>query len=125
MYQLSIGNGLLMGVIVDMKTSERTDTGSYRISMAMQYLFPLLLVPGLLFLMPESPRWLFEKNKSSQAERSLRKLKGPGKEDEIEAEMAYLQATSDSFEPSSWSSIWKNKVELRKAYLGFSIQGVL
>lgn len=124
MYQFTIGCGLLMGVVVDMQTSKRNDSGSYRISMAMQYLFPLILVPGLIFWMPESPRWLIENNKSSKAERSLQKLKGPGQEEEVAAELAYLQASNDAYQPTSWSSIWTNKAERRKAYLGFAIQAL-
>jgi SP family sugar:H+ symporter-like MFS transporter len=56
MYQYIIGLGLILGVIVDNSTKGRSDTGAYRIPMAVQLLFPIILVSGLLMFAPESPR---------------------------------------------------------------------
>jgi SP family sugar:H+ symporter-like MFS transporter len=118
--------GLLLGIIVDQQTSTRRDTGAYRIPMAVQFVFPIILVPGLLLFAPESPRWLLEKNKDAKATRALRKLIGPNHEDEIILETESIQQTIETYEygSSSWESVFKWGPEGRKAYLGASLQGM-
>lgn len=54
-YQFCITIGLLLAAVVDNATKDRMDSGSYRIPMAIQWIFASIL--GLeLFLLPESPR---------------------------------------------------------------------
>jgi SP family sugar:H+ symporter-like MFS transporter len=45
-YQLAITIGLLLAAIVNNATKGRTDTGSYRIPIAVQFLWSLILVVG-------------------------------------------------------------------------------
>ena len=56
MYQYVIGLGLILGVIVDNSKKDRKDTGAFRIPMAAQLIFPIILICGLLLFAPESPR---------------------------------------------------------------------
>ncbi|KAK6607591.1 hexose transporter protein [Botrytis cinerea] len=63
-YQLAITIGLLLAAVVDNATQHRNDTGSYRIPIAVQFLWAIILVIGLLFL-PETPRYLIKLGKSS------------------------------------------------------------
>ncbi|RDW89169.1 hypothetical protein BP6252_01201 [Coleophoma cylindrospora] len=126
LYQFSIGIGLVIGISVANSTKNQSSTASYRIPMALQALFPLLLLPALFLYAPESPRWLLEKKKSEEAQRSLRKIIGP-KECEIQHEKATIEQSIRAQElggKSSWKSIFSSSVERRKAYIGIILQGL-
>lgn len=73
-YQLAITIGLLLAAIVDNATHNRYDSGSYRIPIAVQFAWSLILVIGLLFL-PETPRYLIKRNRLDLAARSLHRLR--------------------------------------------------
>lgn len=51
-YQFCITIGLLLAAVVDNSTMNRTDSGSYRIPIAIQFAWALILGTGL-FLLPE------------------------------------------------------------------------
>ncbi|KAK5796521.1 hypothetical protein VI817_005806 [Penicillium citrinum] len=69
-YQLCITIGLFLAAIVNYATQHRNDSGSYRIPLAIQFAWALILAGGLLFL-PETPRFLIKKGKDDQALKSL------------------------------------------------------
>jgi SP family sugar:H+ symporter-like MFS transporter len=71
---LAITIGLLLAAIVDNGTKDRTDSGSYRIPIAIQFAWAIILVLGMLVL-PETPRFLIKKGKPEQAARSLARLR--------------------------------------------------
>lgn len=73
-YQLAITIGLFLAAIVNNSTKDRNDTGSYRIPVAVQFLWSLILVVGLIFL-PETPRYLIKMDKYDKAAVSLGKLR--------------------------------------------------
>jgi SP family sugar:H+ symporter-like MFS transporter len=73
-YQLAITIGLLLASIVDNATKNRNDSGSYRIPIAIQFAWALILIGGMLVL-PETPRFLIKKGKPEQAARSLARLR--------------------------------------------------
>jgi sugar porter (SP) family MFS transporter len=73
-YQLAITIGLLLAAIVNNSTKDRNDTGSYRIPIALQFLWALILVFGLL-LLPETPRYLIKQDNYDKAAISLGKLR--------------------------------------------------
>jgi sugar porter (SP) family MFS transporter len=73
-YQLAITIGLLLAAIVDNATKNRNDSGSYRIPIAVQFAWAIILVSGMLFL-PETPRYLIKKGKPEAAARALSKLR--------------------------------------------------
>lgn len=69
-YQLCITIGLLLAACVNYATSSRLDSGSYRIPLAIQFLWSLIIAFGLLTL-PETPRFLIKKDKHERAKKSL------------------------------------------------------
>lgn len=55
-YQFAITIGIMLASIVTFATHNRNDTGAFRIPIAIQFLWALILATGL-FLLPESPRY--------------------------------------------------------------------
>lgn len=73
-YQLAITLGLLIAAIVNNATKDRMDTGCYRIPVAIQFVWAIILVTGMLVL-PETPRFLIKKDKHEAAARALSRLR--------------------------------------------------
>lgn len=73
-YQLCITIGLLLASLVNYATQHRMDSGSYRIPLAVQFAWSIILCTGFLFL-PETPRWLIKKNRPESAAKSLKFLR--------------------------------------------------
>ncbi|THV50866.1 hypothetical protein BGAL_0133g00240 [Botrytis galanthina] len=94
-YQLAITIGLLLAAVVDNATQHRSDTGSYRIPIAIQFLWAIILVIGLLFL-PETPRYLIKRGNYQKAAESLAKLRRlPHDDPYIREELAEIQANHE------------------------------
>jgi len=74
-YQFAITIGLLLAAIVDNATKNHTDTSSYRIPIAVQFAWGLILAGGMMFL-PETPRFLIKSGKEAEAKKSLARLRG-------------------------------------------------
>lgn len=60
--------------MVDNACKDRSDSGSYRIPIAVQFLWALILGTGLLFL-PETPRYLIRQGRDEKAAKSLSRLR--------------------------------------------------
>lgn len=73
-YQLAITIGLLIAAIVDNSTGNRNDTGSYRIPVAIQFAWAIILVTGMLIL-PETPRSHIKKGHNEKAAKALSRLR--------------------------------------------------
>ncbi|KAK6437584.1 Plasma membrane low glucose sensor [Oleoguttula sp. CCFEE 5521] len=73
-YQLAITIGLLLAAIVNNSTKNREDTGSYRIPIAVQFAWALILFFGML-LLPDTPRMWIKRNKPEQAAKALSTLR--------------------------------------------------
>ncbi|KAK8076541.1 general substrate transporter [Apiospora phragmitis] len=94
-YQLAITIGLLLAAIVDYATQDRQDTGSYRIPIAVQFLWAIILIGGMLVL-PETPRFLVKKGKYERAVRSLCKLRRLTPESaSVQAELEEIRANHE------------------------------
>lgn len=63
-YQFCITIGILLANCVVYSSQNRLDTGSYRIPIAVQFLWALILATGLFFL-PESPRYFVKRGEFS------------------------------------------------------------
>jgi len=74
-YQFCITIGLLLASCVDYGTQNRRDTGSYRIPIAIQMLWALILAIGL-FTLPESPRYFVKRGQLDKAVAALSRVRG-------------------------------------------------
>lgn len=66
--------GLFVAAIVLNSTKDRNNTGSYRIPIAVQFLWAIILVGGMLIL-PETPRFLIKRGQHEKAAKSLSRLR--------------------------------------------------
>jgi sugar porter (SP) family MFS transporter len=134
-YQFCITIGIMLAACVVYATESRTDTGSYRIPIAIQFAWALILGGGLMCL-PDSPRYFVKKGKLAEATDALSRLRGQPKDSEyIQVELSEIVANEEyerQLIPSttwfgSWAncfkgSLWKANSNLRKTILGTSLQ---
>ncbi|KLO17936.1 general substrate transporter [Schizopora paradoxa] len=81
-YQWAITIGLLLAAIVNNATKNRPDHSSYRIPIAIQFIWAAILAAGMTFL-PESPRYCVKNNNEEGAAVSLSRLLGLTPDDPI------------------------------------------
>jgi MFS transporter, SP family, sugar:H+ symporter len=94
-YQLAITIGLLLAAVVDNATKDLNDTGSYRIPIAVQFAWAIILIAGLLIL-PETPRYLIMRDKFEEAAKSLSRLRRLGvNHPALVQELAEIQANHE------------------------------
>ena len=134
-YQFCITIGILLASCVDYGTQNRTDSGSYRIPIAIQMLWALILGTGL-FLLPESPRYFVKRGKIDRAAEVLGRLRGQPRDSEyVQTELAEivanheyeLQVVPQGNYFSSWfncfrGSLFDQRSNLRRTILGTSLQ---
>jgi MFS transporter, SP family, sugar:H+ symporter len=63
-----------LAAIVNNATQGRNDSGSYRIPVAVQFAWSIIICVGLLFL-PETPRFLIKQDKHEKAAKALSRLR--------------------------------------------------
>ncbi|WAO95579.1 MFS domain-containing protein [Fusarium falciforme] len=94
-YQWAITIGLLLAAVVNNAAGMRNDTGSYRIPVAVQFAWSLVLFFGMLVL-PETPRFLIKKNQPDKAALSLGRIRRlPSDHPAVQAELAEIQASHE------------------------------
>ena len=134
-YQFCITIGILLASCVDYGTQNYTNSGSYRIPIAVQMVWALILATGLFFL-PESPRYFVKRGKIDRAAEVLGRLRGQPRDSEfIQTELAEIVANHEyelSVIPqgsyfNSWANCFKGslfhqKSNLRRTILGTSLQ---
>ncbi|KAF4627096.1 hypothetical protein G7Y89_g11062 [Cudoniella acicularis] len=134
-YQFCITIGILLANCVVYGTQDRDDTGSYRIPIAIQFIWAIVLGGGL-FLLPESPRYFVKKGKLDDAAKALASVRGqPIDSEYIQDELAEIIANHEyelSVVPqtnylATWTncfngSIMKANSNLRRTLLGIGLQ---
>lgn len=91
-YQLAITIGLLLASVVNNSSHDRQDTGSYRIPIAVQFAWAIILIGGMLIL-PETPRYYIKKDNLPAATKSLARIRRLGENDPaVVEELAEIQA---------------------------------
>ena len=93
-------------------TQNRDDTGSYRIPIAVQFLWAIILAVGL-FILPESPRYYVKKGRLEKAAKALSSVRGqPIDSDYIQDELAEIIANHEYemqvIPQSTWIGSWAN-----------------
>ncbi|KAH8906876.1 general substrate transporter [Coniochaeta sp. PMI_546] len=73
-YQLAITIGLLLASIVNNATHDLNNTGSYRIPIAVQFAWAIILIAGMIIL-PETPRYYIKQDNLPAATKSLAKIR--------------------------------------------------
>ena len=134
-YQFCITIGILLASVVVYATQKRNDTGQYRIPIALQFAWGVVLATGLFFL-PESPRYFVKRGNMEAARTSLAILRGhSGDSEYVENELYEIIANAEyernvipsTSYISSWTncftgSVWEAKSNLRRTILGTSLQ---
>ncbi|KAK6583543.1 hypothetical protein PZA11_003273 [Diplocarpon coronariae] len=134
-YQFAITIGLLLASCVNYGTKDFTNSGSYRIPVALQLAWGLVVAGGLFWL-PESPRYFVMKGRLEEAAKVLERLRDqPAGSDLVVAELEEIVANHEyemSVIPqngyfSSWANCFKGGLmnpasNLRRTILGTSIQ---
>ncbi|KAJ5675189.1 uncharacterized protein N7477_005123 [Penicillium maclennaniae] len=125
-YQLAITFGLLLAAIVNNATKDRMDTGCYRIPVAIQFAWAIILVTGMIML-PETPRFLIKRDRHEEALKSLARLRRMDVNDPaIVAELSEIQANHE-FEMrlgnASYIEIFRGSIGKRLA-TGCAIQAL-
>ncbi|KAL2859157.1 general substrate transporter [Aspergillus pseudodeflectus] len=136
-YQFAITIGLLLANCVVYGTQDRNDTISYRVPIAIQFIWAIILAVAL-FVLPESPRYFVKKGQLDRATDSLCYIRGqPADSHYIRNELAEIVAnheyeslvTPETGYISSWlvcfkGSISKPSSNIRRTIVGAGIQGM-
>ncbi|KAJ5966846.1 hypothetical protein N7501_003094 [Penicillium viridicatum] len=125
-YQLAITIGLLLAAIVNNATKDRDDTGCYRIPIAVQFAWAIILVVGMLVL-PETPRFLIKQDRYEEATKALARLRRMDVNDPaVVAELAEVQANHEyemSLGKATYIEIVRGSLGKRLA-TGCAVQGL-
>ncbi|KAJ5181920.1 hypothetical protein N7449_012067 [Penicillium cf. viridicatum] len=134
-YQFCVTIGLMLASCLVYGTEKRRDTGAFRIPIAIQFVWAIILGVGLIFL-PDSPRYFVKKGRIEEARKALCIVRDqPPHSEYIEAELSEIIA-NEEYERSvipdagwfgSWKncftgSLWVQKSNLRRTILGTSLQ---
>ncbi|KAK5119053.1 hypothetical protein LTR62_000264 [Meristemomyces frigidus] len=129
-YQFAVTIGIMLASCVGFVTEKRADTGSFRIPIAIQFLWATILIAGLSFL-PESPRYHVRKGQLAKAMKALARIRGqPYESPAVLDELAEIQANY-AYErqqgPITWLSCFSGGIlnsnsNARKIFIGISLQ---
>ncbi|EME82914.1 uncharacterized protein MYCFIDRAFT_136338 [Pseudocercospora fijiensis CIRAD86] len=89
----AFGQLLAIGVLRGLLS--RTDEWAYRIPFAIQWVWPVILIP-LIYLAPESPWWLVRRNRLQEARDAVKRLTSPKNVDfDIDKNIALMVVTTE------------------------------
>ncbi|BEJ14422.1 hypothetical protein CspHIS471_0401890 [Cutaneotrichosporon sp. HIS471] len=134
-YQFCITIGLLLASCVCYATQNRQDSGSYRIPIAIQFAWAIILAGGL-FMLPESPRFFVKRGRTDRAALALSRIRGqPPDSPYIQDELSEIVANFEHEESlitnhsyfGSWAACFSGGLRrpnsnLRLTILGTSLQ---
>ncbi|KAM5346176.1 hypothetical protein ACJ41O_009181 [Fusarium nematophilum] len=134
-YQFCITIGLMLAACIVYATENQYNANSYRIPIAIQFPWAVILGGGLLFL-PDSPRYFVKKGRIEDAIDALSRVRGQPRDSKfVQTEIAEIVANEeyeralipDASWFGSWAncfkgSLWSAKSNLRRTILGTSLQ---
>ncbi|KIW69950.1 hypothetical protein PV04_02262 [Phialophora macrospora] len=125
-YQWAITIGLFLAAIVLNSTKDRNDTGSYRIPIAVQFAWAIILVIGMLIL-PETPRFLIKRGKHGAAAKALSRLRRlPVDHPALLEELAEIEANHEyemAIGTSSYLACFKSPIR-KRLFTGMALQAL-
>ncbi|KAI5455881.1 general substrate transporter [Mariannaea sp. PMI_226] len=125
-YQLAITIGLLLASIVNNATQSRYNTGSYRIPIAVQFAWALILIAGMIAL-PETPRYMIKKNNLQGATKALARIRRlPENDPAVIDEITEIQANHEyelSLGEATYLDCFKGNL-LKRLLTGCFLQGL-
>ncbi|AGO14256.1 AaceriAFL207Cp [[Ashbya] aceris (nom. inval.)] len=128
-YQLMITAGIFLGYCANYGTkSKYDDSRQWRIPLGLCFLWAIFMVAGMVFV-PESPRYLVEKDKIDAAKRSLATSnKVPVDDPAIEAEVNNIQAGVELERMAgnaSWGELFTVRTKIfQRVIMGIMIQSL-
>jgi hypothetical protein len=115
-----------LAAVVDNSSHERDDTGSYRIPIAVQFAWAIVLIVGM-FLLPETPRYLIRSDKPDQAAVSLGMLRSlPADHPAVQEELEEIKANHEyelSLGSSSYIDCFRGHM-LKRQLTGMGLQAL-
>ncbi|CCH40942.1 High-affinity glucose transporter [Wickerhamomyces ciferrii] len=125
-YQFAITIGLFLAAIINQGTHKIDNTASYRVPIAIQFLWSLIITTGMIFL-PETPRFYVSKGRNDEAAASLSKIRRlpidhPALTDELGEIIANFEF-ENLHGKSGWLDCFKTKNhQLKRLFTGVFIQ---
>ncbi|KAJ3538805.1 hypothetical protein NMY22_g5014 [Coprinellus aureogranulatus] len=118
-YQWAITIGILLAAVVNNATKDKSGPPSYRIPIAIQFVWAGVLAAGMV-LLPESPRFLIKRGRDEAAAASLSRLvRLPADHPEVQTEIAEIKESYQhevAMGESSYADCFRwneNKIALR------------
>lgn len=125
-YQWAITIGLLLAAVVNNATANMNSTACYRIPIAVQFAWSLILFFGMLVL-PETPRYLIKVGRMDKAAKALGRIRRlPSDHPAIQNEINEIKATHDfemNIGKSSYLECFKPPI-LKRQFTGCALQAL-
>ncbi|KAK6465098.1 general substrate transporter [Scheffersomyces coipomensis] len=123
-FQLCITLGIFLGYCICFGTKDLSDSRQWRVPLGLCFLWALFLVTGMVF-MPESPRYLVEKERIEDAKVSIARSNKVDSEDPfVYAEVELIQAGIDR-EALAGSASWKELITGKPAIFRRVVMGIM
>lgn len=127
-FQLFITMGIFLGYCTTYGTKNYTDSRQWRIPLGLCFAWAIILISGMVF-MPESPRYLVEKNRIEEAKLSIAKSNNISPEDPAcYHEVQLIQAGVDRERlagSASWGQLFTGKPKmLMRVITGVMLQSL-
>ncbi|KAK7955739.1 monosaccharide transporter [Apiospora aurea] len=113
-YQMSVTLGILTASLVNLGTEDLPSSAAWRITMGLDFVWVTLMLLGLVFVVPESPKYLFATGQREKATAVIAGLMGVNEDHpvlvrelgEMDASLQSERSPTDS--ASSWRDILQN-----------------
>ena len=127
-YQLMITCGIFLGYCTNYGTKNYSNSVQWRVPLGLSFAWAIFMISGMIFV-PESPRFLVEKDRLDDARASLAKVNKVATDDPVvRFEMLNLQATVEKERlagSASWSELFTGKPSMfRRTLMGIMIQSL-
>ncbi|BFZ63985.1 hypothetical protein YB2330_005123 [Saitoella coloradoensis] len=116
-WQLVLSISQIIAAAINRGMSTVNGSVAYRVPMAVQLIFPVIMLAGLWWI-PESPRWLLRSGREEKARDSLLLVNKEKKDYDPSPELATLRETVEMEQQlasqSKWSDLIRDPIERRK-----------